>query len=81
MNREEIKKKVETIVIETLVLDGEVDESLNFIKDLNADSLDGVEMVMGIEDEFDISIPDDDADKFFTVRNVVDYLEKVLKDK
>lgn len=46
----------------------------NFIKDLGADSLDNVELIMEFEKEFNISIPDEDAEKIFTIQNAIDYI-------
>ncbi|MFQ5629096.1 MAG: acyl carrier protein, partial [bacterium] len=51
----------------------------SFIDDLGADSLDTVELVMAFEEEFDIEIPDEDAEKMATVGDAVDYLEKKLE--
>ena len=52
-----------------------VNKETSFINDLGADSLDTVELVMEFEDEFEISIPDEDAEKIQTVGNAVDYIE------
>jgi acyl carrier protein len=80
MNRKEIKEKVMEIIVSQLnVSDDEVTESASFIDDLGADSLDTVELVMQFEEEFDIEIPDEDAEKLTTVGKAIDYLEEKLK--
>jgi acyl carrier protein len=48
------------------------------MSDIEADSLDAVEIIMAIEDEFEIEIPDEEAEKFVTIKDIVDYLENVL---
>ena len=48
------------------------------MSDIDADSLDAVEIIMAIEDEFEIEIPDEDAEKFLTIRDIVEYLEKTV---
>ncbi len=71
-----VKVKVKDIIVEQLGVDPErVKEDAKFIEDLGADSLDIVELVMAMEEEFDIEIPDEDAEKLVTVRNVQDYLQ------
>ena len=65
---EEIEQKVIQIVSEQMSVDkGEISRSTSFVNDLNADSLDTVELVMELEDEFDMTIPDDQAEKLRTV--------------
>lgn len=59
----------------------EVTREKSFAEDLNADSLDVVEMVMGFEDEFKIEIPDDDYEKILTVGAAIDYIEEKEKTK
>ena len=72
-----MKAKVKDIIVEQLGVDPErVKEDAKFIEDLGADSLDIVELVMAMEEEFDIEIPDEDAEKLVTVRNVQDYLSQ-----
>ena len=78
MEREELLKKIKAIVADKLsISEDQVTEEASFIDDLGADSLDTVELVMALEDEFDLDIPDEDAEKMTTVQDVFDYLEKV----
>ena len=77
MSSEEIFDKVKQIIVEQLgVADTAVTMEASFIDDLGADSLDIVELVMAIEEEFDIEIPDTDAEKVVTVGDVVDYIKE-----
>ena len=77
MSSEEIFEKVKGIIVEQLgVADTAVTMEASFIDDLGADSLDIVELVMAIEEEFDIEIPDSDAEKVVTVGDVVDYIQE-----
>ena len=77
MSSEEIFEKVKAIIVEQLgVADTAVTMEASFIDDLGADSLDLVELVMAIEEEFDIEIPDSDAEKVVTVGDVVDYIKE-----
>ena len=74
---EEIEDKVIAIVAEQLSVDkSEIKRETSFVDDLNADSLDTVELVMELEDEFDLSIPDEEAEKLQTVGNAIEYIEK-----
>jgi len=78
MSQEEIYAQVRTIVIDKLGVD-EVDKvkpEANFANDLGADSLDVVEMVMALEDHFEIEIPDEDAEGIATVQDVVNYISE-----
>ncbi|MES3038445.1 MAG: acyl carrier protein [Bdellovibrionota bacterium] len=69
--------KIKEIIVEQLGVDPEkVKSEASFIDDLGADSLDIVELVMAMEEEFDIEIPDEDAEKLKTVQDVTDYLSK-----
>jgi len=70
-----VADKVKGIIVEQLGVDEEeVTPDASFVDDLGADSLDTVELVMEFEDEFEISIPDEDAEKIQTVGNAVDYI-------
>ena len=76
MSSEEIFEKVKDIIVEQLgVADTAVTMEASFIDDLGADSLDIVELVMALEEEFNIEIPDTDAEKVVTVGDVVDYIK------
>jgi acyl carrier protein len=78
MDRQEILEKVTEIVSEQMGVDAsEISEETSFINDLNADSLDTVELVMEFEDAFDMSIPDEEAEKIQTVGAAVDYIVKI----
>ena len=71
----EIAESVKKIVIEHLGVDAaKVTESASFIDDLGADSLDTVELVMAFEEEFNVEIPDDAAEKIVTVKDAVDFI-------
>ena len=75
----DIFKKVGEIIVEELGVDSEeVTPEASFIDDLGADSLDVVELVMAFEEEFDLEIPDEDAENIKTVQNAVDYIEENL---
>jgi acyl carrier protein len=72
-----VDEKVKQIIVEQLQVDeAEVTPGASFQEDLGADSLDVVELVMELEEEFDINIPDDAAEKITTVGQAVDYIEK-----
>ena len=74
---DELETKVIEIVSEQMGVDkGEVTRDTSFVNDLNADSLDTVELVMEFEDEFEISIPDEDAEKIQTVGQAIDYIRE-----
>ena len=73
-------EKVKEIIVEQLdVQADQVTEEASFIEDLGADSLDTVELVMALEENFDIEIPDEDAEKIKTVRDAVAYIDKNVK--
>ena len=72
-----IEQRVKEIVVEQLGVNADqVTPEAKFIEDLGADSLDTVELVMELEEEFDINIPDDAAEKIQTVGQAIDYIEK-----
>ncbi len=74
-----IQERVAEIVAEQMGVDkAQVTRETSFVNDLGADSLDTVELVMEFEDEFDISIPDEDAEKIQTVGQAIDYVEAHL---
>lgn len=82
MERDELLKKIKAIVADKLSIgEDQVTEEASFIDDLGADSLDTVELVMALEDEFDLDIPDEDAEKMTTVGKAIDYVLEVLKKK
>ena len=77
MSQDEIFEKVKDIIVEQLgVAENTVTLEASFIDDLGADSLDIVELVMALEEEFDMEIPDADAEKVVTVGDVVDYIKE-----
>ena len=70
-----VDEKVKQIIVEQLGVDeGEVTSSASFVDDLGADSLDTVELVMALEEEFGLEIPDDEAQKIGTVQSAIDYI-------
>lgn len=70
-----LEEKVKKIVVDQLgVSEDEVVPQASFTEDLGADSLDTVELVMALEEEFDLEIPDEDAEKIATVQHVIDYI-------
>jgi acyl carrier protein len=76
------QEKVVKVVVEQLgVKEGEVKPEARFIEDLGADSLDTVELVMALEEEFGVEIPDEDAEKAKTVGDVINYIDNKLKDE
>jgi len=77
MSSEEIFEKVKGIIVEQLgATEASVTMEASFIDDLGADSLDIVELIMALEEEFDMEIPDADAEKIVTVGDVVDYIKE-----
>lgn len=71
-----VAERVKKIIVDKLGVDeGEVQPEANFIQDLGADSLDTVELIMEFEKEFDVSIPDEQAEKIQTVGQAIEYLE------
>ena len=77
MSTEEVFEKVKAIIVEQLgVAETAVEMEASFIDDIGADSFDIVELVMALEEEFDLEIPDSDAEKVVTVGDVVDYIKE-----
>ena len=75
-----IDERVRSIVVKQLsVKEEDVKNESKFIDDLGADSLDTVELVMGLEEEFDTEIPDEEAEKITSVQEAIDYVTKNLK--
>lgn len=79
MSQEQIFEKVKKIVVEQLSVEPkQVVPAANFANDLGADSLDTVELVMALEEEFNIEIPDEAAEKITTVQQAVDYINNAV---
>ena len=75
-----IEERVKSIIVKQLgVKEGDVKNESKFIEDLGADSLDTVELVMGLEEEFDTEIPDEEAEKITSVQEAIDYVNNNLK--
>lgn len=69
-------ERVKKVLVEQLdVSEDEVTAQASIVDDLGADSLDVVEIIMGLEEEFDVEIPDEDAEKITTVQQIIDYVE------
>ncbi|HSF29339.1 MAG TPA: acyl carrier protein [Candidatus Tectomicrobia bacterium] len=76
-----IEQRVKEIIVEQLgVEENEVSPEASFIDDLGADSLDTVELVMAFEEEFNIEIPDEDAEGITTVQDAIDYIKTNVKE-
>jgi len=76
----EVLEKVKKIICEQLdVPEADIVPTASFVDDLGADSLDQVELIMAMEEEFNVSIPDEDAEKIKTVNDAVEYITKALK--
>ena len=74
-----VADKIKKIICEQLdVPEEDVVPEASFVDDLGADSLDQVELIMAMEEEFDVSIPDEDAENIGTVQDAIDYVQKVL---
>lgn len=79
MQIEEVQVKLKEIVMDRLnAEEDQIKPEASFVEDLGADSLDIVELIMGIEEEFDIEIPDEDAEKLTTVGEAMDYVKSKL---
>mgnify|MGYP000445210906 CR=1 FL=1 len=75
LDRNEVEEKVKSIIVEQLgIEESEVELESSFIDDLGADSLDTVELVMAFEEEFDLEIPDEEAEKITMVKDAVDHI-------
>lgn len=72
-----VEERVKEIIVEQLGVEaGQVTDRAKFVEDLGADSLDTVELVMALEEEFSIEIPDEDAEKILAVADAVDYVKE-----
>jgi len=79
MQMEELMSRLKEIVVDRLnVEEDQIKPEASFVEDLGADSLDIVELIMGIEEEFDIEIPDEDAEKLATVGDAINYVKSKL---
>ncbi|MFH1626142.1 MAG: acyl carrier protein [Pseudomonadota bacterium] len=75
----DVEEKIKKIICEQLnVSEEDVVPDASFVDDLGADSLDQVELIMAMEEEFELSIPDEDAEKIGTVQDAIDYIEKAI---
>ena len=77
MSNEELFNSIKQMIVDQLGV--EITEDSSFVDDLNADSLDMVELVMAMEQEFDIEIPDDVAEKVVTVKDAVEYIQSLTE--
>ena len=71
-----VEERVKKIVAEQLGVKDDITNEASFVDDLGADSLDTVELVMALEEEFECEIPDDEAEKITTVQQAIDYVNK-----
>ena len=82
LTKDEIRAKIKKIVVENLgVSEDQVTDDAQFAQDLGADSLDQVELVMSLEEQFGAEIRDEDADSLNTVGDAINYIEKRIADK
>ena len=80
MSVENVQERVKNIIVEQLGVEADqVKPEAQFVNDLGADSLDTVELIMAVEEEFDVEIPDDKAEKIKTVGEAVSYIEAAAK--
>jgi len=78
----DIQERVKKIIVEQLgVEENKVVPEASFVEDLGADSLDNVELVMALEEQFDTEIPDEDAQKILTVKDAIDYVSSKILEK
>jgi acyl carrier protein len=80
------KLTIETMIKEIVALQfgyrlEDITTNMRFVEDLKADSLDALEIIMGVEDKFNISIQSEDADGLMTVQMVIDFVERILANK
>ncbi len=79
MDRKEIENKVKDIIVNILnIEESSINNDTNFINDLRADSLDGVEIIMGVEDKFEIQVSDEEAEMAISFKTMVDMMEKKI---
>ncbi len=79
---EDIAAKIKAIIAESLGVDiNEVTDNASFVNDLGADSLDTVELIMALEEQFGIEIPDEDAEKMQTVGQAIEYIKNKIAEK
>jgi acyl carrier protein len=77
---DDVAQKVKDIIVEQLGVDAsQVSESAKFVEDLSADSLDTMELVMALEEEFSLEIPDDEAEKIVSVGDAINYIREHAK--
>ena len=80
LSKEEVYKKIKAVIVEQLgVSEDEVTQEASFTDDLGADSLDTVELVMALEEEFETEIADEEAEKLTTVQKTIDYISESQK--
>ena len=78
MTAEEIFKTMQDLIAEQFAIDtDEISMESSFVDDLGADSVDLVELIMAMEEEFDVEIPDEEAEKIVTVQNAIDFVAKI----
>lgn len=77
-----VEERVKKIIVEQLGVDeSQVTDDASFIDDLGADSLDTVELIMALEEEFDMEVPDEEAEKISTVRGAIEYIKKMAGEE